>query len=195
MSKTTQNNASKKAPTQKAATTKKPATTSAKKTPSKKKTVPATPDDIMKYLESDSKDRKADSKALAEGQIKIVDLINALFGRTNQNLVNHNKSMLNAKDEVVAKVNGRFDQLDDKLDEMQEGFNEKLDEIKEAKEGPVLTGGLIGVTVLVAIVAVIIMVIAAALNGKALFEVIVLGIFSGIVAAGIALFFGLFRSR
>ena len=191
MSKTTQNNASKKA-----ATTKKPATTtSSKKTPSKKKTVPATPDSIMKFLESDSKDRKTESQALAEGQIKIVNLINALFGRTNQNLVNHNKSMINAKDEVVAKVNGRFDQLDDKLDEMQEGFNEKLDEIKEAKEGPVLTGGLIGVTVLVAIVAVIIMVIAAALSGKSLFEVIVLGIFSGIVAAGIALFFGLFRSR
>ena len=190
MSKTTQNNASKKA-----ATTKKPATTtSTKKTPSKK-TVPATPDSIMKFLESDSKDRKTESKALAEGQIKIVDLLNALFGRANQNLVNHNKSMLNAKDEVVAKVNGRFDQLDDKLDEMKEGFNEKLDEIKEAKEGPVLTGGLIGVTVLVAIVAVIIMVIAAALNGQSLFQVIVLGIFSGIVAAGIALFFGLFRSR
>ncbi|MBP5634035.1 hypothetical protein J6X13_03850 [Candidatus Saccharibacteria bacterium] len=186
MSKTTQNNASKKA-----ATTKKPATTtSTKKTPSKK-TVPATPDSIMKFLESDSKDRKTESKALAEGQIKIVDLLNALFGRANQNLVNHNKSMLNAKDEVVAKVNGRFDQLDEKL----EGFNEKLDEIKEAKEGPVLTGGLIGVTVLVAIVAVIIMVIAAALNGQSLFQVIVLGIFSGIVAAGIALFFGLFRSR
>ena len=191
MSKTTQNNASKKA-----ATTKKPATTtSSKKTPSKKKTVPATPDSIMKFLESDSKDRKTESQALAEGQIKIVNLINTLFGRTNQNLVNHNKSMLNAKDEVVAKVNGRFDQLDEEIGEMREEFNEKLDEIKEAKEGPVLTGGLIGVTVLVAIVAVIIMVIAAALNGKALFEVIVLGIFSGIVAAGIALFFGLFRSR
>lgn len=191
MSKTTQNNASKKA-----ATTKKPATTtSSKKTPSKKKTVPATPDSIMKFLESDSKDRKTESQALAEGQIKIVNLINTLFGRTNQNLVNHNKSMLNAKDEVVAKVNGRFDQLDEEIGEMREEFNEKLDEIKEAKEGPVLTGGLIGVTVLVALIAVVIMVIAAALNGQSLFQVIVLGIFSGIVAAGIPLFFGLFRSR
>ena len=145
MTKTTQNTASKKAPTQKTtATAKKPTTTaSAQKTPSKK-TVPATADSIMKFLESDSKNVKKDHKELAKGQMNLTGLVSECFNRMAKNLENHNKSMINVKDEIEGKMTERFDRLE-----------EKVDEICEVENPKIVTGGLLGLAAIVTIAVII----------------------------------------
>lgn len=144
MTKTTQNTASKKAPTQKTtATAKKPTTASAQKTPSKK-TVPATADSIMKFLESDSKNVKKDHKELAKGQMNLTGLVSECFNRMAKNLENHNKSMINVKDEIEGKMTERFDRLE-----------EKVDEICEVENPKIVTGGLLGLAAIVTIAVII----------------------------------------
>lgn len=145
MTKTTQNTASKKAPTQKTtATAKKPTTASAQKTPSKKTTVPATADSIMKFLESDSKNVKKDHKELAKGQMNLTGLVSECFSRMAKNLENHNKSMINVKDEIKGEMTERFDRLE-----------EKVDEIREVENPKIVTGGLLGLAAIVTIAVII----------------------------------------
>ena len=163
-----------------AANAKKPA---AKNT---KKTVPATSDDIMKFLEASDKKADANVQMVAGSQVKIVSLIREGLEALYKNLGNMDKSMVVIKDELKDDLQAHEDHVDERFDALEE----KVDKI----QGPYLTPGLLFLAGIVTVItAAIVALLAVNLSDYDGFAIGMMAFFSGVVLGGLVLFGGFYR--